>query len=333
MFAYVVSTVNGSVDQYVIGTWNTLLAEGQPVITSVFILYIVVWGYLLWTGRSEFGWSDVFGRILTASIIYALLFSVPDLVVFVYNLATEVPAGIATTILTASGTLADQTSIEGALDEVLDRVWETFALMREQSGVRNPAPFFLGLLLVIITLLVVGFALFLIVLAKLAVAILLAVAPIFILLYLFTGTRGLFEGWLRQTISFALIPILLYGLLTLILGLMNHVSEPLVVSAQNGAIEYTQMAAHALVMLVSFLLVTQVLGWASGIAGGMTLATMGAGGAVGRTAGRLSARAAIGGARLGGRGATAGTQAGARGATALAAKLRSNRTAGIPRRS
>ena len=37
--------------------------------------------------------------------------------------------------------------------------------------------------------------------AKLA-AVLLALAPFFILLYLFNGTKSLFEGWLRQILTF-----------------------------------------------------------------------------------------------------------------------------------
>jgi type IV secretion system protein VirB6 len=47
----------------------------------------------------------------------------------------------------------------------------------------------------------------LIVAAKIVLAFLLAVGPVFIGLLLFDATRGLFDGWFRATLSFALAPL------------------------------------------------------------------------------------------------------------------------------
>ena len=49
---------------------------------------------------------------------------------------------------------------------------------------------------------------FLLILSKLAIALLLAVAPLILLLLIFDNTRGFFEGWLRQLANYALIPLL-----------------------------------------------------------------------------------------------------------------------------
>ena len=44
--------------------------------------------------------------------------------------------------------------------------------------------------------------------AKIALAALLAIGPLFVVLALFDGTRGLFMGWLKATMMFALVPLL-----------------------------------------------------------------------------------------------------------------------------
>ena len=62
-----------------------------------------------------------------------------------------------------------------------------------------------------------GYSTMLIVLSKLAVAILLSVGPIFILLLIFVNTKSLFEGWLRTLLNYAIVPIFVYALLALIL--------------------------------------------------------------------------------------------------------------------
>ncbi len=61
--------------------------------------------------------------------------------------------------------------------------------------------------------------------AKVALAALLALGPVFIVLSLFRGTRGLFEGWLKAVVSFALVPLFTVliggGALTLIAPLIR----------------------------------------------------------------------------------------------------------------
>jgi type IV secretion system protein VirB6 len=46
------------------------------------------------------------------------------------------------------------------------------------------------------------------VVCRLALAALLIIGPVFIVLALFDGTRGLFEGWLKSVAMFALVPLL-----------------------------------------------------------------------------------------------------------------------------
>jgi type IV secretion system protein VirB6 len=68
------------------------------------------------------------------------------------------------------------------------------------------------------------------VVCRLALAALLIIGPVFIVLALFEGTRGLFEGWLKSVAMFALVP-----LLTVIMGSGALVAiTPMVAGLGNG---------------------------------------------------------------------------------------------------
>jgi type IV secretion system protein VirB6 len=120
-----------------------------------------------------------------------------------------------------------------------------------------------------------GYAGMLIVLSKIAVALLLALGPAFILLLIFNNTRGLFEGWLRTLLNYAVIPAFVYTLLAFLLALAER---PLANLEQNSGITQSLLdgvAPFALVTFISILLLMQVMNMAASITGGLSLSTMG----------------------------------------------------------
>lgn len=120
-----------------------------------------------------------------------------------------------------------------------------------------------------------GYAAMLIVLAKIAVAILLSIGPLFILLLIFANTRSLFEGWLRTLLNYAIIPIFVYTLLALLLT----ITDPPLVSLENNtsgsANTLSYIGAFLFTSFVSVLLLMQVMNIAASITGGLSLSTMG----------------------------------------------------------
>jgi len=113
----------------------------------------------------------------------------------------------------------------------------------------------------------------LLVVAKVGLGILLALAPFMISMYFFDATRSLFEGWLRQLLSFAIIPVLLFSLLGLLLGVVQEFAGPVVNAAQESQPlpSVAQVAPYLVVVVTAVLLTTQVVSWSSGIAGALAL--------------------------------------------------------------
>jgi len=108
------------------------------------------------------------------------------------------------------------------------------------------------------------------------VGVLLGLAPLAGLLYLFPATRSLFEGYLRQLLGFALIPTMVYALLGLVLSMVDTVSTAVVTDSETSLPGMATVCPYILVMLVVGLLSTQVLSWSSGIAGALSLSLAGA---------------------------------------------------------
>ena len=85
---------------------------------------------------------------------------------------------------------------------------------------------------------------------RLALAALLILGPVFIVLALFEGTRGLFEGWLKCVATFALVPLLTVVMGSGALGAINPMIAGL---AESGAQIPLRTAVSILVASIIYL--------------------------------------------------------------------------------
>jgi type IV secretion system protein VirB6 len=82
------------------------------------------------------------------------------------------------------------------------------------------------------------------VVCRLALAALLIIGPVFIVLALFEGTRGLFEGWLKSVAMFAIVP-----LLTVVMGSGALVAiGPMVAGLDQGGAELSLRTAVSILV-------------------------------------------------------------------------------------
>ena len=301
MFESLLDATDTAIGAFIFDAWNNFIVAGRPWVLLMSVLFVVITGYLMLTGRLSLSLSELFPRIVKWLAVIAIVLNFDAMIILLFNLFTNVPEAVATSLANIGG--ETEGSINGSVGLVWSQGMEAAQNIFAEAGLTTWSPIIFGILVLIVTLLAVVYITFLLMLAKLAVAVLLGLAPFFIVLYIFDATRPVFEGWLRQLISFALIPVFLYGLLALLLSMMNTMSQEMLEATANGVWGITHVGPYALVMVVSLLLSTQVMGWAAGVGGGFSLSSLGALG----TATRYGAGYATGGAtwlarRLGGRG-------------------------------
>lgn len=220
-----------------------------PALTIILTLYIAFFAIALLTGRSRIGISALTPRMMTLGLVLTFATSWAAYQGVVWNLATGAPDQIAGVLMGAQGS---------ATQMFADRVDMVFAAISEVSGGAGggqaaaqaagqaagqaaTGSFTPGNLMWIAALLLLLGTVGVLVTARIALAVLLAVGPIFVVFALFSGTRGLFVGWLRGVVMTAVTPLfaVLGG------GFMLELAVP-VVAGLRGAEGIDGRAAMAL---------------------------------------------------------------------------------------
>jgi type IV secretion system protein VirB6 len=117
------------------------------------------------------------------------------------------------------------------------------------------------------------YAMFLIALSSIALAVLLALGPLFIAFLFFDATKRWFAAWIAQLANYALITVLTVMVAALLLRIVQSYAAQ---TAALGAAIVTVDALHMVLAAVLVLLILrQVIPIASGLAGGASLNSYG----------------------------------------------------------
>lgn len=267
-----------------------------PALTIIMTLYVAFFAFSLLTGRSKVSISALSPRMMTLGLVLTFATSWIAYQSVVWNLAVGGPDQIAGILMGAKGSatqlFADRIDIVFA---AIAEVGSTSGTSAEGAAAASGS-FTPGNLMWLAALLLMLGTVGVLVTARIALAVLLAIGPVFVVFALFPGTRGLFAGWLRGVVMTAVMPLfaVIGG------GFMLELAVPVVSSlrGENGLVDgrasmalFMIAAVHvALMTLVTKVVGTMVGSWqVFGLAG--DAARDGAAGAVGG-AGQAGAAAA-----------------------------------------
>jgi type IV secretion system protein VirB6 len=263
------SWLNAQLDGY-IGANTALVAQAlEPAIVTMATVYVMVWGYLQLTGRIEEPLVAGLRRLITLAVVLGAA-----LHLWLYNSVIvdtfyRAPAQLAAAIVGVADPVTTLDAIWARGGAVAGFLWNNGGVFSGDFGyyVAGAAVWLLvGLLCV--------YVMFLIALSGIALAVLLALGPLFLALLLFDSTRRFFESWIAQLANYGLITILTVLVSALLLQVVEAYATQ---TAQRGAALLTVDALDMLVMSVLvFLLMRQVMPIASALAGGMALSSFGA---------------------------------------------------------
>jgi type IV secretion system protein VirB6 len=180
---------------------------GQAL-TAALTLYIAFYAIGLLTGRTSLTVSSLTPRMMTLGIALTFATSWVAYQSVIWNLLVGAPDQIASLLI---GTQGSATSLfADRLDTIFGVVAQAAAATEAatagmpDTGSIASGPDLLWLSALLLLLGTVGVLL----VARIALAAMLALGPIFIICGLFEGSRGLFEGWLKAAVLFALTPLL-----------------------------------------------------------------------------------------------------------------------------
>lgn len=236
-------------------------SEGQLAfaLTLLLGLYVAFFGISLMLGRANLSVRALLPKMMTLGLILTFATSFVAFSTIFYNIFIGGPDQIAG-ILTGTDGSATATFAQ-KLDVVFLAIQEASGDTKDISAFSPPGMMWLGAMLLLLG--TVG----LLVTARIALALLLAVGPIFVVMALFEGTRGLFTGWLKALVMLALAPLfaVLGGSIVLelavpILGALTKV--PGQIDQQAAMAFFLVGAVHVALMFMALKVSsTMVAGW------------------------------------------------------------------------
>ena len=254
------------------GVWTRFDTAAETPILAVATLALVVIGYLLLTGQLSLAPGQFFPRLFRWVFLLAMLLNMDLIFPWAFRLVTEVPNAVAVFLLGGSP-IADEDAVIGLIESVMFAGIDAASKTWLSAGWADISMHVISGLLLVTGLVLAIVAAVLLMVSKLGVGILLAVGPFFLILRLFDVGKGLFEGWLRQLLTFALIPVFVYSLIALNFSILDAASTQLTNALSTlGVLTFTAIVPYLLVAIVNMVLLTQVMGWAGGVGGGIALA-------------------------------------------------------------
>ncbi|NNC59836.1 MAG: type IV secretion system protein [Erythrobacter sp.] len=220
--------------------FGRLFAPGgalATVLTILLVLYVAFFALALITGRTNLSIRQLTPRMLTVGLVLTFATSWVAYQSVVWNLALGAPDWLAGVLTGDSGSAT--MTFASKVDVVFLAIEQASQGQADFDAFSPPGMLWMGALLFMLG--TVG----ILVTARIALALLVALGPIFVVMALFNGTRGLFTGWVKGVVMLALTPLfaVLAG------SVMLELSVPILSALTQNAVEIPTRPAMAFFMV------------------------------------------------------------------------------------
>ena len=295
-----------TVDCYMQSTVQTgyanLLGPGSVfgyALTIALTVYVAIVGYRLIFGRSTLSMGEMAPRMLLIGAVLALTSNWATYQMLVYDVLTDGPQEIVSAINPSSsqGSSVNQRvdMLSGRMVDLAD-AWTEFdaqpqnaapdaAVMAEQKGEADILPpTVTGItaiiapkdslgpnMLMLSALLLVLASAGVLVVAKIILGLLLLLGPVFAVLGLFAGTRGLTLGWARAAVLMALVPVMATITAAGSTAVIEPVLAEMYVSANQGIFSLRAALTILVIVLITVAVAVQLFRIGRTIVSGWTI--------------------------------------------------------------
>jgi type IV secretion system protein VirB6 len=274
-FSDTLHTVDAVIGNFVNNAYISFIQANSGVITLLFTVYVILIGYRFLTHAHQVDAPYLLRHLVVMLSVYGLIMSWNLYNIFVYNIFTNEPETITQVLVNASGSLP--TNITTTLDSIYEQIIKVTSEFFSQVGFSASGLTFLlyGALVFLIGSAMCVVALLLFIYAKMMMAIILALGPIFILFVLWEPTKPMFAAWIRNLVTLAFIPIVTSAILCLMLSVINVTLPAINQPAQN--LQFYGIAPFLGLSLATSLVLSQVFRICSSLSGGISPASLSAG--------------------------------------------------------
>lgn len=207
----------------------------QNIAKAMLIIYIIIYGLTFLAGATQITTTDIVVRVLKIGVVVAL-FSETSWRFFNQNLFNVFVEGTEYLMTTVIGVTSSTGNIFGFIDPIIEKytngtVWGLLFIQLLQ--IHNGLTFFAMMTIYSILIffravlqVIVGYCL-----AFLGLAVMISLAPFFIILILFERTKSMFDNWISTMFSYMIQPTILLIFFLLIDQIMGEIITRTVVRA------------------------------------------------------------------------------------------------------
>lgn len=271
----VFSMLDQDLNSYVYNAYSELSDHLRYPLGLAVILYFTIMGYSIVQGYVQLSMSVFMKTVIKIGLIY--MFAMNWSVFSMYAVAgIQGSAGqIGDWLVNASPIAIPHfagSGINGALQSVLIEVTRIGAWTWDRGSISNWSPFFAAGCIWFFGLLSLAVAVIEIILAKLMLAILFSLAPLFVGFTLFKPTQSMFDRWLGSICGFALFLIMLPAVITLGLTFVELVVHDQY-ATQGSTITLVDWVPIMITGILNLLLILKISHYAHAIGGGISSAS------------------------------------------------------------
>jgi type IV secretion system protein VirB6 len=253
------------ITQFVSNAVQNLATYVDTPLRTAATLYVVLYGISILRGTIREPIMDFAWRSMRLALIVALATNASTFQTYVAGLFFEsLPKEVGNAI---AGSGLD-TSSGAPFDKLLNKGIEVAQKIYDQAGLTDIAPALIAGILLVFTA-VSGFLQFAIMLyAKIGLAIVIALGPVFIALMLFEATRPFGSAWTRQVANFVILHVLVVALVGLMLTTVQGFVDKYGANATSGGQLIVGAVAISAILGLAAYITLQLPEIASALAGG-----------------------------------------------------------------
>ncbi len=195
---------------------SSVIAVVEGPLRVALVLYVLLYGYAILRGAISEPVMNFAIRSIKLALLYALATTAAYSGFVTQPLFTDMPNALTQAI---SGSAAP--NVGAAFDQFLAYAGYLSETIAREGSAFDPAPYIVAAAVLVIGALACALGFGVVMVAKLALALLVALGPIFIAAALFDATRRYFFGWLSQAVNYLVLFALMITIFQLVLALVR----------------------------------------------------------------------------------------------------------------
>ncbi len=283
---------------FVQAMYTTLAVEMGTVIKGGIVLYFSILGILTIRGEIDTPLKEIAKRAIFAGIVTQGLLNW-DVVShyandFVFKAPNEIGIKLLQAVSSANSNAivslpTDATGMGDVIDTIIYQMTQIISEVSDKSVVWG---IIVGLAMTALMIFLIGISMGLLIFAKVALAFIVGLVPLFSLALFFKSTKGLFEGLMRALWMTWLLPILIYSVLAFVFFVTDQMANTAInkINGQNS-FDFGYIVPLFILYGCGTYLMFQVKDLAYGITGGFQMSGNAVKGLAAGAAGKVISRA------------------------------------------